>query len=264
MDLPWGTAAAVGLLWTVGTVAYSVATALLVARASSRPRWWALLIGVLLPVLGPWLWGAVEYAALKRSGYSSRVGRGIRVTGTAVAWWLSGAVFGLAVFFPWIHLEAAVDDYGGRLDPTPLDTTLGAIVLAATAATLVLAGMLVGSAAPRRLAALLGATGALWFLTCVSSLMVYGSVDQVASDAFLWSGHEFEGEVHPGVGLWLTLAASVLVIGGAWSAVRLAVPPPIAQSRPPLVPGEPQDAWPSPADPSWGGPGPSRESTGGW
>lgn len=253
MDLTWGTLLAVIALWCIGAIAYSVATAFVIASAAGRPGWWALLIGGLLPILGPMVWGVVEYAALKRSGYMSR-SRGfvVRPVGAAVAWWVAGALFVLALFFPWVRVEGSVNGrFEGDLHLTPLDTTVGAIVIGGTALACLLAGVVVASAMRRRLAILIGGSAVMLLLLCLSSAIIYNSVQATAANLMSWSGHELSGEVRAGTSLWLTAAASLVGVAGAVAAARAADPP---VSNVPAV----SSTRPAPFDTA------PRESTGGW
>ncbi|KRB75807.1 hypothetical protein ASE01_12150 [Nocardioides sp. Root190] len=268
MDLPWGTLVTVATVWTIGIVAYSTAAAVVVARAAQRPMWVALVVGVLVPVIGPWAWAVIEYAKLKQHGYS---GRGqafvIRSTTAAVGWWIASVLLLTALFFPWLHVQATVEAYGGKADPTPLDTTVGGLVLAATALVSLTAGVVTGSAFQRRLSLLMGAVMMTWFLVCLSSLVVYNSLDAAASNVLLWSGQEVAGEIRGGAGLWLTLLASVAGIVGAAAAGASKVS--VDQARQagvapsPVVGRDFSTGCGAPPLPS-PQPGPSRDSTGGW
>lgn len=255
MDLPWTTLIGVSLLWLGIGWAYSLLVALVVADSAGRPKWQAVALGVLVPVVGPLIWGCIEYVRLKKVGYTSRTPiRGGVPSLTGVIWWAAAGLLAVALFFPWLRAEAAVDGrFEGDLSPTPMDTVVGSVALGGVAIALVLGGLVVGWAARRRLALLLGGVGALLLATSLSSVIAYQRVSSAGTSIAGWAGHTVRGDLVPGPALWITLGASVLIVAGSLSAL-------LRGARGAVGVPAPVPAAVAPESAGWA----SSEGTGGW
>jgi hypothetical protein len=272
MDVPWGTLAAVAVIWTVGPLAYSVAVAFVVARFAARPAWLALVVGLFLPVLGPWLWGLVEYGRAKRGGY--RAGSDAwrpRVTLASYLWWVAGGLLCVSLFLPWVAVAATVEGkYDDSFQPTPLDTVVGGATLGVFAVALVLCGVYAGRWGARRQAVVLAGGATVLLLVAISSAYVYGEVAHAASSVATWTDRHVEGELTPGPALWLTAAAAGLALAGCFVAVAQAggrvaaaaapeAPPALEPAADPWSAGQAWGNAPETGTPSW-----DRSTTGGW
>ncbi len=276
MELPWGTLAILGTLWTVGLLAYSLAVAFVVARFASRPVWVALLLGLLLPVVGPWAWASWEFVQAARAGYRAPPGAWRPQLATAsYLWWASAGLVIAALVFPWVVVSATVDGkYDDSFQASPIDTVLGGVVLGAFAAALVLSGLYAGRFAARRQAVLLGGVATVLMLVAVSSAIIYSKVANASDSIATWTDQRVEGQLAAGPALWITAVASVLVLVGCVIEVAQAGPrddlePTAVVGTPPVdEEGSSPDPWGAPtgsgASPDTGIPSWDRSRTGGW
>lgn len=216
-DLPTGTILFLILLDLVLAVGLSVLLGVVVAGAAGQSRVVGVLVGALVPIVGPMIWFAVaawrdpSLAAVQRVRFR---GPALRV---AAALLLVGAALFLACSpFAWGEVSGAYHQYALASDASAADTWLG---LFATVGTTLVVGAGAAVAwtltAWRRVGIVLILVGAAWTAVGVDSLLVFRALDGIAETVNGASGGNARVSASAGTGLWLALAAGVLTLAGA-------------------------------------------------
>ena len=270
MSIPWESFIQVFALWMVVTLACSVAVSLQVAAATGRSRIPAVALGLVVPLIGPWIWGGIEYARLRQQGYSAWRGRSsIQLAAGPALLWAAGTLLLIALFLPWVHAQAVVDGrFSGGIDPTPLDTVIGAMTLLVAAVALLGLGLVASQQSMRRVAIVAGSVASLLLLLGLSSVIVYQQADGTGEAVRGWTGQAVAGDISAGSALWLTVLAGVLAVAGAAVvAVAASRRTGFTATGSTPVAGMGAASWGTPPGDSynWGGTGQrSDDAPGGW
>jgi len=221
MELPFGAFALLAILLLVAVWGWSIITALIIADAAGKHFGIGLAIGVLLPIIGPLVWGIVEYLHLRSIGYSSFRGSiRARLGLESILWWLASCGLLLAVFFPWTRVKAKVDGkYEGDLSFSPWDSVVGAFFMVLSAVVILIAGAVILRGGRRRLSILVSLIALPLLFVSIASSILYGEVSSSAASVAGWSGHTVDGDLIPGTSIWITLSASLCALAGSALAV---------------------------------------------
>lgn len=203
------------------TLVISIAAGWIVAASAGRPWWTAVLIGAAVPMLGPVIWGGAEYLESKKEGYTSRSGHSLSdvITVTGLLWWAATAALVVALFLPWLSASSTIETrFDGQADLTPIESVFGAILLGGCALVLSTSALLVGWAAPSRLAIVNLLVAGLLLVVSLDSRILFEAVDDAGDALSDYAGHTFRGHISAGPALWLTSGAGCLAVVGSLSA----------------------------------------------
>lgn len=260
-DLPTGTILVLVLLDLMLAVGVSVLLGVVVARTADRSRVVGVLVGVLMPIVGPLIWFAVTAWRARSLAAVQRVRFRVPALRVAVALLLVGAALFLACSpFAWGEVSGAYHEYTLASEASAADTWLGLSAIVGT--TLVVgagAALAWTLTAWRRVGIVLILVGAAWTAVGVDSLLVFRALDGIADTVNGASGGNARVSASAGTGLWLALAAGVLTLAGAARLTllrRQEVAAPIALTTTAAPSGA--SGWDLPSAPApWPGPGPN-------
>ena len=256
-DMSWGTFT---LLFTVDALLVVVASAMIgwaVADATKSRRRYGLLVGVLLPVLGPVGWAVVATArnpglAALRRGKDSPITRLI-LTGTVVP---AVALMCWSWLIPWGSAEAQIRGADVALEQRGSDHLLSSVfVLGSVAATLV--ALVVASvwSGHRRSAIVLASVAAMWLLVTVDAWVLIGAADGLGAAVSFWSQSEIAASLVVGPAVFMGMGAGVLLLGAAVVLLALpnggASPDVVAVKEAPSRPAQPAESGFNYEDSSW-------------
>jgi hypothetical protein len=216
-DLPTGTILFLILLDLVLAVGLSVLLGVVVAGVAGQSRVAGVLVGALVPIVGPLIWFAV---AASRDSSLTRIQR-VRSRGPALriaaALLLAGAALFLACSpFAWGEVSGAYHQYALASDSSAADTWLGLFATVGTTVVVAAGAALAWTlSAWRRVGIVLILVGAGWTAIGVDSLLVFRALDGIAETVSGASGGNARVSASAGTGLWLALAAGVLTLAGA-------------------------------------------------
>jgi hypothetical protein len=250
--------------------ALSAIFGVVVARAGGASPWLGLVVGLLLPVVGPLVWSLVVISRNPSLLAVERLDRGGpgRVAASSLLG-LAAILLLVSTTQPWAHVAGSYEDYEMASFASPADTGVGMLATVGTA-VLLIAGtaLLLLFTARRRVAMLTGFIAGGWLLATLDGLIVISAVDDVARTAEGVSGGRVAVEAGPAAALWLCLAAAVLTLAGTVVALSLgdpvtdelpqAVAPPAASSS---------GGWGDSSGSDWGVPthqGGTRPGSTGW
>ena len=239
-------------------VTLSLSSALMVARGADAPVWKGFVIGLLLPILGPFVWGSIVLTRDRgRAGIRKVQERSPALYAVAAGLLLAALAFLVGMVVPWGHVAGGYERYALAADPSAVDTGLGIAASVLTAIVLVASVVIVLVWTPwRRTALLLTAVGLVWFLIAIDALIVFSMIDGISETADGVSGGRATAEASPELGLWLALLGSVAVLGAALVLGFLprdlpaSAVPALASVTTPSSDWGSNDAWGSPPRPS--------------
>jgi hypothetical protein len=226
----------------------SVFLGLVVARATGSPLWKGMLLGVLVPFVGPLIWAAVSVARDK-SIVAVRGGRrrSAKAYGAAGALAIAALLFLIATPRAWGEVAGGYEKYAFVGDAAAMDSLVGIIATVGTSFVL-LVGLvaLLQSSAQGRVAILVAVVGAGWLLVTVDGLITFSAVNDLSQTVHGLTGGRAAAEVAPRGGLWITLAGSLFALAVApWLIVvpgqRISVLLPVSQAPAPFPPVPLQD-----------------------
>lgn len=195
----------------------SVFLALVIAKAVGSSPWLLVLVGLLLPVIGPLVWALVAVARDSSVASVQRVqSRRLGLFAASGALGVAAVLFLVAAALPWGEVAGAYDKYVLVGDAAASDSGVGLVSMVGTA--LVLAAALVvvlRFSAWRRVAVVAAVVGAGWLLLTVNGVIVFSAVNDVTDAVAGLSGGRAGAGVAPRGGLWLTMAASFFAIAAA-------------------------------------------------
>ena len=207
-DLPWGHVLLILLLDVLVIELLSLFIARVVSTDATRP---VLVYGlaVMVPVIGPLVWGA--WWLPRRPMYAGRP-RASRIALGLFA--LSALLFAAATFCAWLKASGDVhEDWALSLNASPADSLAGAVTTLGT--TVVVAALIAGLwwlPWSGRIAAAGAAVGAAWLVVTLDTLVAVSAVDDLTSTGSNLAGGTVTAEVRPGLGLWLCITASVVIV----------------------------------------------------
>ena len=188
-----------------------------IARAAGSRPWLGVLVGLLLPVVGPLAWLLVGVVRDHRLLATERNTDRCAATWVPFGLVIAGALaFVVATPLAWGSVRGGYDGYSLATDASPADSVVGAAATVGSAVLLaVVAYVLVISTARRRLAVPLGFVAGTWLLVTLDSLVVIFALDGFAEDVSGVSRGQASVEAAPAGGLWTCLLAAVLTLAAA-------------------------------------------------
>ena len=230
-DIPWTTLTVVVLLNLIVLVSASVVCGIAVARSADASTARGVLIGLLLPVIGPAVWSVV---VLVDDPGRLRMKRGEGAPRVLLVALLAPALLAYAIswLLPWGSAEVTARGMSTQVDSSASGNPVSTAVVLATIA---IVGLLLYGALSfvnrGRLVVVLASIGSLWLLVMVDVWMLSGAANGVAAMVSLIPDAEAEASVAAGpavyagmVGAVLTLAAAVALLPGV-GRPPLAAPP---------------------------------------
>jgi hypothetical protein len=228
-----------------------------VAKAGGASPWLGLVVGLVLPVVGPLVWSVVVISRDRSLLAVARVERS-GAARVAAASLLAVAVLLLLVATtqPWAQVSGSYEEYEMASLASPADTGVGMFATVGTAVLLVTGtGLLLLFTARRRVAMVTGFIAGGWLLATLDGLIVIQAVDGVARTAEEASGGRVVAEAAPGAALWLCLAAAVLTLAG--TVVALSIGDTVMNDPPQVMTpasASSYDAWEDNSGSDWGAP----------
>lgn len=207
----------------------SVFIGVLVARAAARPLWIGIVIGVLVPVVGPLIWMCVVVAqdtSLARASRNEERGAGLYVAAGLLG--VSALLFLVAIAVPWGSMDGSIKGYSLFAESSAADTGIGLVAVVGTAAVLAggIAAILL-STCRSRVAVLASMVGAAWLIVTVDALITFSAVDDLSRTVDGLSGGQAAAGAAAGGGLYASLVAAILAIAGAFVIAVIPAPTPV-------------------------------------
>lgn len=211
-SIPWAAIVQLVMLPTLLAMGVSAFLGYLLAFASDRPMRIGLLIGALLPFVGPLAWG---FRARRAGSFAGRAAptldRRLRwALGVAMA--LSGLAFFIATDLPWAGWEGNVKGYAALGEATPLESGAGAVVLGLCGLVLVGCAISFIWQSPWGVSALVVALSGLWLAMTIDTLILFSAANHLALSVARLSDGFAEGHVSAGSGIWTILGASAVAM----------------------------------------------------
>jgi hypothetical protein len=213
-SLSWNSMVLLLLLDLSLAIGASVFVGCLIASATGRPLRTGILVGAVLPLVGPLVW--VVRAELAGS-FGTRP-RPVLVGGLrwslAVTLVLPAAAYIIAMGLPWMGVEGNIKGYAALGEASPLDSVVGAAALGVGAVVLAGCAVSLGWVSRWGASALVVAVSGFWLAMTLDTLIAVAALNDLAVKLAGLAGGAGEAHVSTGSGTWTVLAASVVALAG--------------------------------------------------
>lgn len=211
-SIPWNSIFLLALVNFTLAIGVSVVVGCLIASAIGRPIRSGVLVGSVLPFLGPLVWAM---RAGRAGSFGNRLGASIDRSlrrALAVTFVLTALAYLIAMGLPWARVEGNLRDYAAFGDASPLDSVVGAVGLGLCAAVLIGCAASLGWATRWWASALVVTGSGLWLALSVSTLILFAAVNHLAANLGGLSKGVVEAHLTAGSGTWTVFGASVIAL----------------------------------------------------